>query len=69
MSKRLLQSGLIVSAMTFVSRVLGLVRDVVVANLMGAGASADVFFLPIKSPTFCVVYLQKVLFLKHLYPY
>ena len=52
MSKRLLKSGLIVSTMTFVSRVLGLVRDVVVANLMGAGASADVFFFANKIPNF-----------------
>ncbi|MEH0671713.1 murein biosynthesis integral membrane protein MurJ [Vibrio owensii] len=52
MSKRLLKSGIIVSAMTLISRVLGLVRDVVVANLMGAGASADVFFFANKIPNF-----------------
>lgn len=52
MSKRLLKSGMIVSAMTFISRVLGLARDVVVANLMGAGASADVFFFANKIPNF-----------------
>ncbi|MBS9907982.1 murein biosynthesis integral membrane protein MurJ [Vibrio alginolyticus] len=52
MSKRLLKSGMIVSAMTFISRVLGLVRDVVVANLMGAGASADAFFFANKIPNF-----------------
>ncbi|EJL6745779.1 murein biosynthesis integral membrane protein MurJ [Vibrio alginolyticus] len=52
MSKRLLKSGMIVSAMTFISRVLGLVRDVVVASLMGAGASADVFFFANKIPNF-----------------
>ncbi|WP_434356755.1 murein biosynthesis integral membrane protein MurJ [Parasalinivibrio latis] len=52
MSKRLLRSGLVVSAMTLVSRVLGLVRDVVVANLMGAGAAADVFFFANKIPNF-----------------
>lgn len=52
MSKRLLRSGLIVSSMTFVSRVMGLVRDVVVANLMGAGAAADVFFFANKIPNF-----------------
>ncbi|WP_257974587.1 murein biosynthesis integral membrane protein MurJ, partial [Vibrio parahaemolyticus] len=50
--KRLLKSGMIVSAMTLISRVLGLVRDVVVANLMGAGASADVFFFANKIPNF-----------------
>lgn len=52
MSKALLRSGLIVSAMTLVSRVLGLVRDVVVANLMGAGAAADVFFFANRIPNF-----------------
>ncbi|EGQ7651360.1 murein biosynthesis integral membrane protein MurJ [Vibrio parahaemolyticus] len=52
MSKRLLKSGMIVSAMTLISRVLGLVRDVVVANLMGAGASADIFFFANKIPNF-----------------
>ncbi|AYF18848.1 multidrug transporter MurJ [Vibrio parahaemolyticus] len=43
---------MIVSTMTLISRVLGLVRDVVVANLMGAGASADVFFFANKIPNF-----------------
>ena len=52
MSKALLRSGLIVSAMTLVSRVLGLVRDVVIANLLGAGASADVFFFANRIPNF-----------------
>ena len=48
----LLKSGITVSVMTLLSRVLGLVRDVVVANLMGAGASADVFFFANKIPNF-----------------
>ena len=52
MSKSLARSGLIVSAMTFISRVLGLVRDIVIANLMGAGAAADVFFFANKIPNF-----------------
>ena len=43
---------MIVSAMTLISRVLGLVRDVVIANLMGAGSSADVFFFANKIPNF-----------------
>jgi putative peptidoglycan lipid II flippase len=38
--------------MTLISRVLGLVRDVVIANVMGAGANADVFFLANKIPNF-----------------
>ncbi|WP_094751516.1 murein biosynthesis integral membrane protein MurJ [Psychromonas sp. CD1] len=52
MSKKLLRSGLIVSVMTLVSRLLGLVRDVVTAHLMGAGASADLFFFANKIPNF-----------------
>lgn len=52
MSKRLLRSGIIFSAMTMISRVLGLVRDVVIANLLGASAAADVFILTNKIPNF-----------------
>jgi putative peptidoglycan lipid II flippase len=48
----MLKSGIVVSSMTLISRVLGLVRDVVVANLMGAGAAADVFFFANKIPNF-----------------
>ncbi|RAK00749.1 putative peptidoglycan lipid II flippase [Aliidiomarina maris] len=49
---RLLRSGLVVSAMTFISRVLGLIRDIVIAALMGAGQAADVFFFANKIPNF-----------------
>ena len=52
MTKSLARSGLIVSAMTLISRVLGLLRDIVIANLMGAGAAADVFFFANKIPNF-----------------
>ncbi len=38
--------------MTLVSRVMGLIRDVVIANLMGAGSGADVFILANKIPNF-----------------
>jgi len=52
LSKKLIKSGLIVSIMTLVSRVLGLIRDVVIANVMGAGVAADVFFFANKIPNF-----------------
>ncbi len=52
MSRKLIKSGMIVSVMTLLSRVLGLVRDVVVARLMGDGAAADVFFFANKIPNF-----------------
>tara|TARA_R110002050_G_scaffold12166_2_gene40223 strand:+ start:1023 stop:2618 length:1596 start_codon:yes stop_codon:yes gene_type:complete len=38
--------------MTLISRVLGLVRDVVIANVMGAGVMADVFLFANKIPNF-----------------
>lgn len=38
--------------MTLISRLLGLVRDIVIANLMGAGAAADLFFFANKIPNF-----------------
>jgi putative peptidoglycan lipid II flippase len=52
LSKKLIKSGLIVSVITLISLVLGLVRDVVIANVMGAGAMADVFLLANKIPNF-----------------
>ncbi|OOF43238.1 murein biosynthesis integral membrane protein MurJ [Rodentibacter rarus] len=52
MSKRLLKSGVIVSSMTLLSRILGLVRDVVIAHLIGAGAAADVFLFANRIPNF-----------------
>ena len=48
----LLSSGLVVSSMTLISRILGLVRDVVIANLLGAGLMADVFLFAQKIPKF-----------------
>jgi putative peptidoglycan lipid II flippase len=48
----LLRSGLIVSVMTMLSRVLGLARDVIIASLLGAGSGADAFFVAFKIPNF-----------------
>lgn len=48
----LLGSGLVVSAMTFISRILGLIRDIVIATLVGAGGAADAFFVAFKIPNF-----------------
>ncbi|GKW49381.1 putative lipid II flippase MurJ [Halomonas sp. NCCP-2165] len=48
----LLRSGLVVSVMTMVSRVMGLARDVVIAALFGAGQGADAFFVAFKIPNF-----------------
>ncbi len=52
MSKQLLKSGIIVSGMTLLSRVLGLVRDMVMTNIMGAHWATDVFLVAQKIPNF-----------------
>ncbi len=51
-SAGLLRSSLVVGVMTMLSRVLGLVRDVVVAGYFGASGASDAFFVAFKIPNF-----------------
>src|SRR5436190_8607715 len=46
----LLKALATVSSMTFVSRILGFVRDVLIARLFGAGVATDAFFVAFKIP-------------------
>lgn len=48
----LMKSSAVVATMTMLSRVLGLLRDVVIANFVGATAAADAFFVAFKIPNF-----------------
>jgi putative peptidoglycan lipid II flippase len=48
----LLRSSLLVGVMTLCSRVLGLIRDVVIAIFLGATSNADCFFVAFKIPNF-----------------
>jgi putative peptidoglycan lipid II flippase len=48
--RRLLKSTSVVSAMTLLSRVLGLARDIVFARFFGAGIVMDAFFVAFKIP-------------------
>ncbi len=48
----LLRSSAVVGSMTMLSRVLGLVRDIVIAGFVGATANADAFFVAFKVPNF-----------------
>ena len=48
----LLKSSSIVSAMTMLSRILGLLRDVLLARFIGADDNADAFFVAFKVPQF-----------------
>ena len=46
------RSTFIVSAMTMLSRVLGLVRDMVLLNVFGAGKDFDTFVVAFRIPNF-----------------
>ena len=48
----LLRSSAVVGIMTMISRVLGLIRDVVVAGYFGASGASDAFFVAFKIPNF-----------------
>jgi len=52
MSRKLLQSTAIIGAMTLLSRILGFVRDVLLARLFGADSGTDAFFVVFKIPNF-----------------
>lgn len=52
MSEKLFKSTAVVSSMTFLSRILGFIRDIVIARLFGAGMGTDVFFVAFKIPNF-----------------
>ncbi len=48
----LLRSTSLVSTMTFLSRMMGFIRDMVIANLFGAEAGMDAFIVAFKIPNF-----------------
>jgi putative peptidoglycan lipid II flippase len=52
MSKNLLKSTVIFSSLTFVSRILGLLREMIFAHFFGATAGMDAFLVAFKIPNF-----------------
>jgi putative peptidoglycan lipid II flippase len=50
--KSLARSSLVVSSLTFLSRIMGLLREIVIAALFGASAEADAFFVAFRIPNF-----------------
>lgn len=54
MTRKLIQSTAVTGGMTLVSRITGLVRDMVFAHLIGAGAgvAADAFYVAFRIPNF-----------------
>jgi putative peptidoglycan lipid II flippase len=49
---RLFRSTMVVSSMTMLSRILGLVRDIVLLSVFGAGGLMDAFLVAFKIPNF-----------------
>jgi len=47
---KLLRSLLTTSGLTFVSRIFGLLRDMVIASVFGAGMATDAFFVAFRIP-------------------
>lgn len=52
MSRKLLKSTFTVGGMTTISRIFGLIRDVVIARLFGATAEVDAFIVAFRIPNF-----------------
>lgn len=49
---QLLRSGAVTAGATFLSRILGMLRDIAIASLLGAGLSSDVYFFANRIPNF-----------------
>lgn len=52
MRKGMIRDTAVVSAMTLLSRILGFVRDMILARVFGAGGDMDAFFVAFKIPNF-----------------
>lgn len=52
MARQLFKSSLIVGAMTLISRILGFVRDMLIARIFGVDLATDAFFVAFKIPNF-----------------
>lgn len=52
MSRRLFKSTMVVGSMTLISRLLGFVRDMLIARLFGVDLATDAFFVAFKIPNF-----------------
>ena len=50
MPSKILKSAFVVSMMTFISRISGLIRDIALANYLGSGAAADAYFVASRIP-------------------
>jgi len=52
LSRQLFKSTLVVGGMTLISRVLGFIRDMLIAHIFGVNSATDAFFVAFKIPNF-----------------
>src|SRR3990167_8010221 len=52
MSQKLVKSTSVVAVFTFLSRIMGFVRDIILASVFGAGGLFDAFVVAYKLPNF-----------------
>jgi putative peptidoglycan lipid II flippase len=52
LSRQLFKSTAVVGSMTLISRLLGFVRDMLIAHIFGVGSATDAFFVAFKIPNF-----------------
>ena len=52
MTEKLAKSTLIISIFTMLSRILGLLRDIIIMSVFGAGGMTDAFLVAFKLPNF-----------------
>lgn len=52
MSRQLFKSTVVVGSMTLISRILGFVRDMLIAHIFGVNSATDAFFVAFKIPNF-----------------
>jgi len=59
-----------IGGMTTISRILGFIRDTVIARIFGAGLESDAFFVAFKIPNLLRrISAEGALLLRHLYLY
>ncbi|WP_340121089.1 murein biosynthesis integral membrane protein MurJ [Methylobacter svalbardensis] len=52
MSRQLFKSAVVVGSMTLISRILGFIRDMLIAHFFGVDSATDAFFVAFKIPNF-----------------
>ena len=69
MQVKLTKSVITVGSWTLLSRILGMVREILLSTFIGAGPLLDAFVAAFRLPNILYVFLQKVLLIQRLCHY